>query len=85
MSDDGPINTKLSSFEVHHAGAERTLKEVARTLKAAMPPDYGFALFIFEYGADEANLGSMFYCSSAERDSVLKILKEFIDRQEQQQ
>lgn len=81
MSDDDPVNTKLPSYEVHHAGAERVLRDIARMLKDVMPPGFGFTLFIFEYG-DDVDHGSMFYASSSERESMLKVLKEFIAKQE---
>lgn len=78
---DDPINTKLPSYEVHHAGAERTLRDIARMLKGVMPPGFGFTLFIFEYG-DEVDPGSMFYASSSVREDMIKVLKEFIAKQE---
>lgn len=80
MSDDD-INTKLPSFEVHHATAERKLKEIAQVLKGTMPPGWGFTLFLFEYG-DEVDKGSMFYASSSDRQDMIKVLKEFIAKQE---
>lgn len=85
MKDDlyDPVNTKLSSYEVHHAGAERTLREFARMLKENCPPGWGFTLFLFEYG-DEIDKGSMFYLSSSERGDMLKLPKEFIAKQEKE-
>lgn len=82
MSDDF-INTELPSYEVHHAGAERVLREIARLLKGVMPPGFGFTLFIFEYG-DEVDHGSMFYASSSDRQDMIKVLKEFIAKQEKE-
>lgn len=81
MRDDDIINTKLPTFEVHHATAERKLREIARLLKDSMPPGWGFTLFIFEYG-DEVDKGSMFYASSSDREDMIKVLKEFIAKQE---
>ena len=68
MKDDlyDPINTKLPRYGVHHAGAERTLRDIGNTLK----------------DGDEVDHGSMFYASSADRESMLKALKEFITKQE---
>ena len=83
MNDD-MINTKLSSFEVHHAAAERKLREIANQLKSVMFPGWGFTLFLFEYG-DEVDHGSIFYASSSERADMLKVLKEFIAKQEKEQ
>lgn len=69
------------SYEVHHAGAERVLRDIGRMLKDVMPPGFGFTLFIFEYG-DEVDKGSMFYMSSSDRNDMIKVLKEFIAKQE---
>ena len=81
---DDPVNTKLPSYEVHHAGAEATLRKLGRLLKQDMPPGFGFTLFIYEYG-DEVDKGSMFYLSSSHRQDMLKVLKEFIAKQEKEQ
>lgn len=83
MSTDDPVNTKLPSYEVHHAGAERKLREIGNMLKDVMPSGMGFALFIFDYG-DEDDKGSVFYLSSADRGDMVKMLREFIAKQEQQ-
>lgn len=80
MPDD-IVNTSLPSYEVRHATAERKLREIGRMLKDTMPTGWGFTLFIFEYG-DEVDKGSMFYLSSSEREDMLKVLKEFIAKQE---
>jgi hypothetical protein len=77
-----PVNTKLPSYEVHHAGAERVLRDVARALRDIMPPGFGFALFVFSFTVDPENPGEMFYLSSASRGDMLKVLKEFIAKQE---
>ena len=37
----------------------------------------GFALFLFEFGED----GAMFYISDAQRNDILKVLAEFIEKQ----
>lgn len=83
MSDD-MINTKLPTFEVHSAMAERKLREIANMLKKAMPLDFGFTLFIYDHGTDE-DPGNLFYCSSSERADMVKVLKEFIAKQEAKQ
>ena len=83
MSDDDIINTKLPTYEVHHATAERKLREIGRWLKDTMPTGWGFTLFLFEYG-DEVDRGSMFYISSSEREDMIEALKEFIAKQEKQ-
>lgn len=79
--DDDIVNTNSPTYEVHHAQAERKLREIGRMLKAIMPTSWGFTLFLFEYG-DKEDPGSMFYLSSSEREDMLKVLKEFIAKQE---
>lgn len=83
MSDDDPIDPRLPSYEVHHAGAEKMLRSIGGTLKEIVGkmPGWGFSLFLFEYG-DEVDHGSLFYVSSAERGDTVKMLKEFIAKQE---
>lgn len=78
MSD--PVNTKLPSYEVHHATAERILRETARRIKDSMPPGFGFTLLVFDYGKD----GNLFYVSSARREDMIETMKEFIRKQEAQ-
>lgn len=81
MSDGDFINTKSPTYEVHSATGERKLREIAGILKGSMPFGWGFTLFIFEYG-DEVDHGSMFYASSSDRDDMIKVLREFIAKQE---
>jgi hypothetical protein len=68
------------AFEVRHAVAEEKLKEIGRTLKASMPKGFGFTVLIFSY--EGAPNGSMFYISSAERDTMIAAMREFISKHE---
>lgn len=61
-------------YEVHDPEIEARLKEIGRRLKDAMPEGYGFNLMIFSYGEG----GAMFYLSSAQREDMIKAMKEFI-------
>jgi hypothetical protein len=78
MSKDNPVNTKLPSYEVHHAGAEKALREVGGILKEQMPPGYGFALLVFSFGEH----GDLFYLSNARREDMSEVLKEFVKKLE---
>jgi hypothetical protein len=78
---DDPVNTKLPTYEVHSAKAERVLRDFGRALKETVPPGMGFTLFIFDYGTD-ADPGNMFYLSSARREDMIKSMKEFIAKME---
>jgi len=66
------------NFEVHHAGAQRALRELAGEISAKVPPGFGFGLFIFEFGED----GAMFWISNAQRPSMIKALRERIAKQQ---
>lgn len=63
-----------SFFQVRHAGAERALREIADSIKAKVPPGFGFGLFIFEFG----DKGTMFWVSNAQRPDMIKSLREWI-------
>ena len=52
--------------------------ELAKRLKAAMPPNVGFTLFLFDYG----NKGFTSYLSTAERADMISLIKEWLKVQE---
>jgi hypothetical protein len=56
--------------------ARSRLGEIAKLLKAEMPPNYGFILFIAERGPK----GKLFYASDFQREDVVRALNEFIER-----
>jgi hypothetical protein len=62
-------------YEVRNPEVEKTLKNLGRLLKETMPPGYGFTLMMFGYKNDE-----MFYMSSAEREDMIKVMREFIEK-----
>ncbi len=68
----------MENYEVNDPKIERLLKDIGGRLKSAMPPGWGFTLFIFSFGKG----GSLFYLSSAQRDDMINTMKEFIKRQE---
>ena len=71
MSDD-------PRFKFKHPEIETTLKEIGAILgEACKPTNYGFALFLYEFGQG----GGMFYIANGARDDVLKMLTEFMDRE----
>lgn len=67
----------MTTFEVRNSEVEEKLREIGRTLKEQMPEGFGFALLIFSYKP-----GSMFYLSSAERDTMIAAMREFIAKHE---
>jgi hypothetical protein len=65
-------------YEVKDAAAQKVLLEIGHVLKRALPPNYGFVLFLAGLGIN----GNLFYLSSIERASMLEMLKGFIARVE---
>ena len=63
-------------YEIKNEDIEALLKELGSDLKKRMPAGWGFNLLIFRYGEG----GSMFYISSAQRNDMLKAMREFIDK-----
>jgi hypothetical protein len=56
--------------------AQSRLREIAKLLKAEMPPSYGFILMIAERGPS----GKLFYASDFKREDVVRALNEFLKR-----
>lgn len=65
-------------FQVENPGVIAALRDLGRTVKKMMPTGWGFTLFMFDYG----DMGSLFYLSSAKREDMLKVLREFIKKEE---
>lgn len=63
------------SFEVRNPEIEEKLREIGRAIQADMSDGFGFALLIFSYKP-----GSMFYLSSADRESMIAAMREFIQK-----
>lgn len=55
------------------------LQALGGQIGAALPEGWGFNLLLFTYGAG----GSLFYLSSAEREDVIAVMREFIKRNTQ--
>ena len=67
-----------SRYEVRNPEIEAILKTLGEAIRAQIPTGWVFALFIASTGEG----GSTFYLSSAERETMLAALKEFIARSE---
>lgn len=61
--------------------AENSAREIARTIKEACPPGWGFVLVLASYG--EGGLST--YLSSVQRADAMKLLREMADRIESQE
>lgn len=62
------------NLEVRNEEIEKLLRVVGLTIKDIMPKGWGFTVLMFDYG----DHGNMFYMSSAEREDMIKAMKEFI-------
>lgn len=72
------------NFDVRNPEIENILRKLGHSIEDKLPKGWGFALNIFEYGTPN-NPGSNFYISSADRQDVIRMLKEFIAREERPQ
>ncbi len=67
-------------FQIRNEEIEKKLKVIGEAIGESLPEGYGFNLLIFSFGKN----GSMFYISNTERASMIEAMKEFIEKQEQQ-
>lgn len=72
-----PPNTGQSAFAVRDPEIEKLMHELATKIGGMMPDNWGFCLFLFEYGEG----GNLFYISSADRGDMITLLKEWMNRQ----
>lgn len=54
------------------------LNQLGDKISLGLPSGYGFNLLLFEFGGPGNNL---FYISNADREDVIKMMKEWIERQ----
>lgn len=66
-------------YEVDNPEIKARLRAIGESIKKTLPPNFGFALHIFEYGDG----GDMFFISSAARADYIRLLREFISRYEE--
>ncbi len=66
------------NYNIRDPHIEELLKKIALVISDQMPERWGFNLMLFEYGPK----GSLFYISSAQREDIIKVMKEFISRNE---
>lgn len=63
-------------YTVRDPEIEQRMKLIGELIKDKLPDNWGFNLLLFTYGEK----GNLFYISSAEREDVIKVMKEFIAR-----
>lgn len=66
------------NYEVRNEAAEKALRDIADHINGMVPAGMGFTLLLFDFGEG----GNMFYMSSADREDMIKAMKEFISKQE---
>ncbi len=71
----------MEDYKIDNPEIKKKLRELAEKLKGEMPKGWGFTLLMFDY-QEEGEEGSMFYISSAQRADMIKVMKEFIWKNE---
>jgi hypothetical protein len=66
-------------YEIDDPEIKALLKRMAETLQRQLPGGWGLTLMLFEYKGP-----SFFYMSTADRDDMIRNLKEFIQREQRQ-
>lgn len=69
--------TRPDDYEVKNPAVQAALLEIAHGVKAKTPAGMGFAVFLFDYGAN----GALFYMASANRDDMVQMLREWLARE----
>lgn len=69
-------------FNVRNQQIEEHMRTVARQIKSEMPDGWGFTVLMFNYGENKEQTDGLFYISSADRDDMIRAMKEFIARNE---
>lgn len=67
-------------YDVRNEIIEQLLKELGTTLATRMPEGWGFTLMLYSYGPG----GDLFYISSARRDDMIRVMREFMAKQGKQ-
>jgi len=68
-----------AGFNVRNPDLEQVLRELGHDIRGRLPDGFGFTLLLFSLGAG----GSLFYLSSADRDDMIRAMREFIGRNTQ--
>ena len=68
----------MNNFQVRDEQAEEALRKIGEFLTELTPEGMGFAILLFDYGEG----GNMFYAAKAKREDMIKAMKEFISKNE---
>lgn len=64
------------NYEVLNEDIEIAMKQIGEVIGKSLPKGWGFNLMLFDFG----DKGSMFYMSNADRQDVIKQMREFIKK-----
>jgi hypothetical protein len=64
-------------FEIENDEMKDTMRRLGIQVNKTLPQGWGFTIFLFEYSGS-----SMFWISSANRQDMIKALREFIKKEE---
>lgn len=64
-------------YEVKDPAIQGVLMKLGGLIRAVLPPGWGFSLFLVQYGEG----GAVFYLSSANRDDLVQVLREWLARE----
>jgi hypothetical protein len=67
-----------SRYEVRNAEVEVLLRDIGKIIGNRLPEGWGFTLLLFSFGEG----GDLFYISNAQRDDMIRCMREFIAKQE---
>lgn len=59
---------------------KESLNKIAMGIDSQIPKNFGFALLCFEFGEDNGR--QLLYVSNADRKDIVKAMKEFIEKTE---
>ena len=74
MSDSPPDDPR---YEIRNEQAEQALRGIGTLIAGSLPPNFGFALFLFEFGPN----GAVFYLANGERADLQTMLREWLARE----
>lgn len=66
------------SHNIRNPEIEGLLRDFGLMIREVLPDGWGFNLLLFEFG----ERGALFYISDAQREDILRVMKEWIARNE---
>jgi hypothetical protein len=71
------------NFNIRNADIEERLREIGKMVKHHTPQGWGFTVLMYDFPeAQIEHPSALFYISNANREDVIKAMKEFIRRNE---